>query len=159
VQDPRFESPRGPDGRLQARPAQTDKRRLGPIVVAAAAGAAVLVAVLAMALPALRDWLAPDPDRDSGRLTILLLVVAALADLPLVLAGVHFWRLGERAIASRRFPPPGVALSGSERLLEGDEAVGRGRAAQTTALVLFGLGVAVVTALVGLVLILRSQAL
>jgi hypothetical protein len=124
--------------------------------IAAAVGG-MIVAGLDWGLPALRDWIATGPAQASdGHLTILLLMLAAFADLPLVIAGVYFWRIGQRAIDTGRFPPPGVTLLRPTPVLTGDAAVRRGRAAQVAALVFFGLGVAVVTALVGLVLVLRS---
>jgi hypothetical protein len=68
VQDPRFESPRGPGGE--------------PIELAASARRTLAV--------------------------VLLLVAAAFTDVPLVIAGVYLWRLGQQAIEAGRFPPPGV---------------------------------------------------
>lgn len=157
MQDPRFESPRGPDGRLIEPAVPAGRRRVVILLLlVAAVMGAVIIAGLERWLPAFRDWIASDPERATGRLTILLLVLAAFADLPLVIAGVYFWRLGQHTIDVGRFPPPGVILLRATTVLTGEAAVRRGRAAQVTAFVLFALGIGLVTALVGLVILLRS---
>jgi hypothetical protein len=156
VQDTRFEAPRGLDGQPIEPPSPGLRRRVVVFTCIVAALGAMLIAAEDRWLPALRDWIASDPDAAPGRLTAVLLILAAFADLPLVFAGVYFWRLGQRTVDERRFPPSGTSLVKPATVLTGDAAVRRGRAAQTTALVLFGLGITLVAALVGLVLFLRD---
>jgi hypothetical protein len=100
--------------------------------------------------PALQRWIASEPAGGADRLTIVLVLLAATADLPLVLGAAYFWRLGSLTIATGRFPPPGTAVLRATPVLTGEAALRRGRAARLCALGLLLCSMALVGILVGL---------
>lgn len=153
MNESRFESPRDPFGAVVDQPAAGARvRALLMLISAAVVGAAALVGIERWQ-PKLQDWIASDPAGGADRLTMVLVVLAATADLPLVFGAAYFWRLGTQTIAARRFPPAGAMVLRTTPVLTGDAAIRRGRAARLCAVGLLACSMALVAILVGLALL------
>ena len=72
----------------------------------------------------------------SSEQTVTLPIVLLLAVTPMLVLAVYLFRIGQRIVIARRFPPPGMALSRDTPILEGRAAVWRGRLLQIIAVIL-----------------------
>ena len=73
------------------------------------------------------NWLLSDSAPLIPRLKRILTVVATMGALPLISFAVYLWVLGNRIIATRRFPLENQKVVRDTPILEGRPAVARGR--------------------------------
>ena len=66
----------------------------------------------------------------------LLLLMMFFLFSPPILVGVYMFRIGVRAVREKRYPPKGLAVVRDMPILEGDQAVQRGRRIQILASIL-----------------------
>lgn len=105
------------------------------VLIGVTVGAASIVAS-GYLWPALEKWINSDPSQFLARARLVLLGAALLLVAPLVAIAIWLWRLGARALAGDRFPPPGVAVIRDTPVLTGDAARRRARLAQSFAIFL-----------------------
>jgi hypothetical protein len=91
-----------------------------------------------------RDWLSDvsrlAPELALRSVAIALLGVSALALLTLFALAAHLWRLGARAQAARRYPPPGMRVIRDTRVRVNESAARQGVALKAAGVVLAVLG-------------------
>ena len=87
-------------------------------------------------------WFIEGPEHPEGKFTWIL-IAFALVSLPLLFAGVYFWRMGRLVIDTQRFPPPGIPVIRDTPILSGKDAVVRGRIFQLGAFFLGGSGIVI----------------
>lgn len=92
------------------------------VVVGACIGALLIAAFERYRVP-LKDWVLADPER--GRAVLLLLAALVLA--PLFAFSAYLWRLGEKVLRAREYPPPGLRVIRDTPVLTAEKAVSRGR--------------------------------
>jgi hypothetical protein len=152
--DRRFEPPR--DHGLPAATPHSSGLLWTMLLLAVAIGAAGVTAMNFLQ-SAIERWVTSDAGISVERLTLVFVILAAVVDLPLVLAGLYLWRVGERTMAAARFPPPGMVMWRSADVLTGERAVRRGRLAQVSAIALFFSGVVLVAILVRLAFLVNAR--
>jgi len=141
---------------IEHPPAGARTRVLILILVATALGAAVLVFIEQWS-PLLQEWVVSDPEGGLHRLAAVLVALAAVANLPLLLGAIYFWRLGSQTLAAGRFPPAGVTVLRATPVLTGDAARRRGRAARLCAIGLIACSIGLVVVLLGLALLVNGE--
>jgi hypothetical protein len=115
--------------------AQARRQVLRTVFMGAAIGAIVFVG-FGFLWPELETWIHFDPGQSVARVRIVFLGAGLFLVAPLVGFAVWLWRLGTRALAEDRFPPPGVAIIGDAPDHTGDAARWRARLAQALAIFL-----------------------
>ena len=121
----------------EIRKADPRARRLGVVLLLAtlALGTVVFLTVDRFT-GRLREWLLSDPAAADRRLQLVFAAFALAASAPLLAFAVYLWRLGREVIQARMFPPPDRPVAADTPIVEGHSAVKRGRALQTSAVVL-----------------------
>jgi hypothetical protein len=113
----------------------TDVRRADPsarrravlfVAVAIVVGTLLIVALERYRGP-LRHWLLAEPATSAERISLMLLLVAALLLTPLLGFAAYLWSLGGRILRAKEFPPPGLHVIRDTRVITGEAAVSRGR--------------------------------
>jgi hypothetical protein len=119
------------------RRADPNVRRFALVaLVAAAALGVALIGARSWYSEPVANWLLEDPALTQSRGRLLLLGAGALLVFPLGLFAVYFWRLGSRVVASREFPPEGMALVRDTEIITGDAALAHGRGLKALAIIL-----------------------
>ena len=111
------------------------------LAVIGIAGAALLAALLTALEHDITAWIerhVVDLVDTPGTLTLLLGIVM----LPLLAMSVYVFREGSRIVRARRFPPPGQQVIKDTPIIEGNQAVRRGRAIQLIALLMAAISLA-----------------
>ncbi len=67
---------------------------------------------------------------------LVVLVVSLVLVSPVLAAGTYLYWVGKRTVRAQRFPPPGYAVVRDTLVLEGGQAMQRGRVLQLLSLVL-----------------------
>ena len=98
------------------------RQALAVVVIGACAGALLIAAFERYRVP-LKDWALADPAR--AQLVLLLLAVLLLA--PLLAFSAYLWRLGQRVLRAREYPPPGLRVIRDSVVLKEEKAASRGR--------------------------------
>jgi hypothetical protein len=96
----------------------------------------------------LREWLLSDPSQTTTRARILLVGLAAALVLPTIAMAIYLWRLGNRIVNERRFPPDGVRMIRKVPIVRGKPALLRGRIFQACAAVI-GMAAVVMALMLG----------
>lgn len=86
---------------------------------------------------AIEAWVREDL---AARVPIVLATMAALTVGPTLLFAGYLWSVGVRIVRSRRYPPPGLWVVNDTPVLEGADAVARGRLMKGIALVIAACG-------------------
>jgi hypothetical protein len=84
-------------------------------------------------ISALDQWLRAEPSQTASRAQLMLWVLCALVELPLVALGFHLWFFAKRIFEGERFPPLGAAVVRDTPVLHGAAARRRGRIIQALA--------------------------
>jgi len=128
---------------MNVRRADPAFRRLAIIiVVAGTCAAAFVIGLLGRSRDALADWVRADAGRSAQRIELILVVFALLLSAPLVAMAAYLTSLGGRAVRAREFPPPGFRVIRDTPIINGDDAVSRGRWLQGAAVILTAAAVA-----------------
>ena len=69
---------------------------------------------------------------------LVVFVVSLVLVSPVLAAGGYLYLVGKRTVRAQRFPPPGYAVTRDTPILEGGQAMRRGRVLQLLSLVLVG---------------------
>jgi len=83
----------------------------------------------------LLSWVEHDPTQTASRVKIMLWVICALMEIPLLGAAIFLWKIAERILVAERFPPPGMPVIRDTIVLEGQQARLRGRLCRALAIV------------------------
>lgn len=114
----------------------TARRRAAVLITVATVVAGALVFAMIRYLDDAGAAPSDEPGELRNQLEMMIAGLAALA-LPILVACVYLWRFARRVVDTRRFPPPGTAVTRDTPVIAGPAAHLRGR---------FLEGLAVVTA-------------
>lgn len=116
------------------------RRAVLTILIATAVGVLVIFA-FEQNRQVLEDWLLADPETAKQRAGWLLLLLAALLQLPTIGFAIYLWSIAGKILRAREYPPPGLAVIRDTPVVTGTAAEARGRQLRllATGLVIAGL--------------------
>lgn len=103
------------------------RRNVGLLIVAGVLLGAALITGFDRYGGTILDWILADPEQVGHRLRQFFLLMALVGSAPLLLFTLWLWSLGSRVMHARRFPLPDQRVLRDTPVLEGEEAVSRGR--------------------------------
>jgi hypothetical protein len=114
--------------------ADPDARRAGLLIVGGGTLLGVVLITMAGALrPDFEAWIKQDVN---VRLRMVIAILMLLTTGPAVGMASYLWRLGQRIVRTKRYPPPGFRVMRDTPVEIGPAAVRWGRLAQTFAAII-----------------------
>ena len=111
------------------------RRRLITLLIVLALGGFLVIFAFEQNKKALFNWVLADPTQTASRVKIMLWLICAFMEIPLLGAALFTWKMAERILVAERFPPPGMPVIRDTIVQEGQRARHRGRLCRVFAIV------------------------